>query len=72
MLADAPPIATRLDALDEIDDVQRSLLGLSQIVHALKISDLAERESLDLTARLLAHLARSLDAARTRLENDDG
>ena len=47
MFATAPTIATCLDAIDELDDVRRSLEGLSQIVLALEVADLAEKESLD-------------------------
>lgn len=72
MFADAPPITSQLDALDEIDDIQHSLQGLSQIIHALKIADLAEHESLDLIARLLDYLSQSLSAAQTQLEESDG
>ena len=61
MFATAPTIATCLDAIDELDDVRRSLEGLSQIVLALEVADLAEKESLDLVAR-------SLDTAIIRIE----
>lgn len=68
MFATAPTIATCLDAIDELDDVRRSLEGLSQIVLALEIADLAEKESLDLVARLLDYCALSLDTALIRIE----
>ena len=68
MFATAPAITTRLDAIDELDDVRRSLEGLSQIVLALEISTLAEKESLDLIARLLDYCALSLDAATVHFE----
>ena len=66
MFATAPTIATCLDAIDELDDVRRSLEGLSQIVLALEVADLAEKESLDLVARLLDYF--SLDTAIIRIE----
>ena len=68
MFATAPAIATRLDAIDELDDVRRSLEGLSQIVLALEIATLAEKESLDLVARLLDYCALSRDTATIHLE----
>lgn len=68
MFATAPAIATRLDAIDELDDVRRSLEGLSQIVLALEIATLAEKESLDLIARLLDYCALSLDTATVHFE----
>lgn len=68
MFATAPTIATYLDAVDEVDDVRRSLEGLSQIILALEVADLAERESLDLIARLLDYCALSLDTATTHFE----
>ena len=61
MFATAPTIATCLDAIDELDDVRRSLEGLSQIVLALEVADLAEKESLD-------YCALSLDTAIIRIE----
>lgn len=69
MFATAPTITTYLDAVDEVDDVRRSLEGLSQIILALEVADLAERESLDLIGCLLDYLALSLGAATTRLED---
>ena len=68
MFATAPTIATYLDAVDEVDDVRRSLEGLSQIILALEVADLAERESLDLIARLLDYCALSLDTATIHFE----
>lgn len=68
MFATAPTIATYLDAVDEVDDVRRSLEGLSQIILALEVADLAERESLDLIARLLDYCALSLDTATIQFE----
>lgn len=68
MFATAPTIATYLDAIDEVDDVRRSLEGLSQIILALEVADLAERESLDLIARLLDYCALSLDTATIQFE----
>ena len=69
MLDGTPAIATRLDAIDELDDVRRSLKGLSQIILALEIASLAERDSLDLVARLLDHCAVSLEAATIHFES---
>ena len=68
MFATAPTITTYLDAVDEVDDVRRSLEGLSQIILALEVADLAERESLDLIARLLDYCALSLDTATIHFE----
>ena len=68
MFATAPTIATYLDAVDEVDDVRRSLEGLSQIILALEVADLTERESLDLIARLLDYCALSLDTATIHFE----
>ena len=68
MFATAPTITTYLDAGDEVDDVRRSLEGLSQIILALEVADLAERESLDLIARLLDYCALSLDTATIQFE----
>lgn len=68
MFATAPTITTYLDAVDEVDDVRRSLEGLSQIIFALEVADLAERESLDLIARLLDYCALSLDTATIQFE----
>lgn len=68
MFATAPTITTYLDAVDEVDDVRRSLEGLSQIILALEVADLAERESLDLIARLLDYCALSLDTATIQFE----
>lgn len=71
MFATAPTITTYLDAVDEVDDVRRSLEGLSQIILALEVADLAERESLDLIARLLDYCALSLDTATIHLETTE-
>lgn len=68
MFVTAPTITTYLDAVDEVDDVRRSLEGLSQIILALEVADLAERESLDLIARLLDYCALSLDTATIQFE----
>lgn len=68
MFATAPTITTYLDAVDEVDDVRRSLEGLSQIILALEVADLAERESLDLIACLLDYCALSLDTATIQFE----
>lgn len=71
MFATAPTITTYLDAVDEVDDVRRSLEGLSQIILALEVADLAERESLDLIARLLDYCALSLDTATIQFETTE-
>ena len=68
MFATAPAIATRLDAIDELDDVRRSLEGLSQIVLAHEFATLPAKESLDLIARLLDYCALSLDTATVHFE----
>ena len=68
MFATAPTVTTCLDAIDELDDVRRSVEGAAQIILALEIANLAEKESLDLIARLLGYCALSLEAATLRFE----
>lgn len=68
MFTTAPAIDSHLDAIDELDDVQRSLEGLSQIVLALETANLAEKEALDLIARLLGYCALSLETTTTHFE----
>ena len=65
MFATAPTVTTYLDAIDELDDVRRSVEGAAQIILALEIANLAEKESLDLIARLLGYCALSLEASQT-------
>ncbi len=71
MLTDAPTVRTNLDAIDELDDVRHAMAGLAQLVLSAAHSDMAEKDALLLTARLLDYFSLVVASANARLDAKD-
>ena len=68
MFTDKPVVTTRIQAIDELDEVRHSLAGLSTLLLAMQVADICDAEALSLSSRLLDYCALVLDSATDQLE----